>query len=381
LFFSCSAPTDEKKAEATEQIEPLTPYFDKKFTGTINGKIAIEMLLKKSDTSISGSYTYKGQNTFLFLTGSVKSDGAFEMQEYIEKISSNGEVEQLNTGIFKGKMTGNSLSGTWSGNKKEFTFDLKTDKSAVQFENFVKKESVKAFPDRKESPEATMFFNYLQAKNMENKSMEDKINVIIAQNVLNDDKFADPKQLDAAINARFKNYFAEYQRDIKAFESEGPIDESNMMMLSYSSDLSLRVIGNKKKVLSIELSSYTFAGGAHGFPGTGYINIDISKGENLTWQNFIAPKDTTEFRAIAEKMFQAKYYVNGSYEQSGIEVGAGKAFNLSSAYGFTDEGLIFTYAAYEIGPYSIGMPSFVVPYTKIKHLILKDSAIDDFLKD
>lgn len=382
IFLACSTnSTDEKKTEVTEEAEALTPYFDKKFTGTINGKIAIEMLLKKSDTTISGSYTYKGQNTFLSLTGTVKNDGSFEMSEHIEKIASDGQIEQLNTGVFKGKMTGGSLSGTWSGNNKALPFDLKTDKSVVQFDAFAKRESIKAFPDKKESPEATMFFNYLQAKNMQNKSIEDKINVITARNILNDDKFSDPKQIEAAVNAHFKKYFTEYKNDTKTFESEGPIDDSNSMMLSYSSDLDLQVIGNKKNVLSIALYSYTFAGGAHGLPGTSYINIDVSKGEILDWRNIVASKDTTEFRAIAEKMFQTKYKIGGTYDQSGIVVGEGKDFNLSSAYGFTDEGIIFTYAAYEIGPYSIGMPFFTVPYAKIKHIILKGSVIDDFLKD
>ena len=36
---------------------------------------------------------------------------------------------------------------------------------------------------------------------------------------------------------------------------------------------------------------------------------------------------------------------------------------------FTSEGLRFIYQNYEIGPYAIGMPSFTVPYDKIKDFL------------
>ncbi|WGY72542.1 hypothetical protein KEC55_22410 [Burkholderia cepacia] len=81
-------------------------YFHKYFAGLIGDRYAFTMDLKNADGKLTGSYRYAGKHDAIALSGKIDPSGTFAMDE----IGSSGQ----HTGTFTGRVTGNTLDGTWA---------------------------------------------------------------------------------------------------------------------------------------------------------------------------------------------------------------------------------------------------------------------------
>ncbi|HIH2750007.1 hypothetical protein L3V59_34600 [Burkholderia aenigmatica] len=81
-------------------------YFHKYFAGRIGDRYAFTMDLKNTEGKLTGSYRYAGKRNAIALSGKIDPVGTFTMDE----IGSDGQ----HTGTFTGKVTGNTLDGTWT---------------------------------------------------------------------------------------------------------------------------------------------------------------------------------------------------------------------------------------------------------------------------
>ncbi|MCR5270370.1 MAG: RsiV family protein [Prevotella sp.] len=136
---------------------------------------------------------------------------------------------------------------------------------------------------------------------------------------------------------------------------------------------------------------YTYTGGAHGgMGGDGYITFDKTDGHVV--RQFV---DTTRVVAMQPLLIEGlKQYYNEAAEQAmttdelfeRLQLpfdGPQRQIPLPMWQPCpTSEGLLFCYGQYEIACYADGMPSFVVPYNKIKPFLTDDALrlLDDYLK-
>jgi hypothetical protein len=109
-LFSCNNVSDNKSSNIDTQIANSTSTeiiadFTKSYEGKINNKHEILMTLTNSKNVISGSYKYKAQANSLKLNGTIDNSGNINLNEFNDK----GSI----TGIFKGKLTNSTISGTW----------------------------------------------------------------------------------------------------------------------------------------------------------------------------------------------------------------------------------------------------------------------------
>jgi hypothetical protein len=93
--------------------------FEQFFTGAINGKYKISMLIKKEGFSARGTYRYDRIGEDIYLAGSITKEGSLEMKEFTK--------EGKHTGTFTGFLNGGVFVGVWkSGDgKKQLPFSLK----------------------------------------------------------------------------------------------------------------------------------------------------------------------------------------------------------------------------------------------------------------
>lgn len=122
---------------------------------------------------------------------------------------------------------------------------------------------------------------------------------------------------------------------------------------------------NDGKHLTLEISSYSYAGGAHGSPMAAVATFDVESGKQLVWTDLVT--DTEALKALLEKKYRevrADLFqpTDGSepFQFDDIFV-----FDLPVNYGLVKDGLYCHYLHYEVGPYAIGNTQFVLPYAEL----------------
>jgi hypothetical protein len=123
-------------------------------------------------------------------------------------------------------------------------------------------------------------------------------------------------------------------------------------------------------VITIQLESFLFTGGAHGYGAKHFLNFDAKKGTELeNWQLF---KDSQEFEKFAESKFRAQEKIpnNLPINSTGFMF-EGDAFYLPENIGFTREGLQLLYNQYEVASYADGPIEITLPYNAVQRYLLQ----------
>ncbi len=150
-----------------------------------------------------------------------------------------------------------------------------------------------------------------------------------------------PQQtLKAAVlrfNDSYKDITEEFPDEIPPYEA------------SITSELSFQC----KSMVSVLMDSYVFTGGAHGYGGISFINIDTKTGKRIANKDLF--KSYEDFAAYAERVFRSKYEIleSESINSPGFFFENDK-FSLPENIGFTDTEVILYYNPYEISSYAEG---------------------------
>jgi hypothetical protein len=131
------------------------------------------------------------------------------------------------------------------------------------------------------------------------------------------------------------------------------------------------VVYQTDKIINIEISHYTFTGGAHGFEGKQSLLFNSKTGKVIQIRNLFQKYD--EFKDTVEILFRKKYKIpaKGDINQTGYLFEDAK-FQLPKNIFFTTDGLLLHYNQYEVAPYAEGPKTLFLPYTAIKkYFVLK----------
>ncbi|MBC8766659.1 DUF3298 and DUF4163 domain-containing protein [Arenibacter sp. BSSL-BM3] len=135
--------------------------------------------------------------------------------------------------------------------------------------------------------------------------------------------------------------------------------------VGWEADIEGKVTYEDKNILTIQVNSYSFTGGAHGFSSTRFLNFDKAKGLEL--ENMELFKDSLEFQNFVEGKFRAqeKIPATGSVNATGFMF-EDDEFHLPQNIGFTQEGLQLFYEQYEVASYADGPIILTLSYKEIK---------------
>jgi len=144
---------------------------------------------------------------------------------------------------------------------------------------------------------------------------------------------------------------------------------------------------NKNGVFSFSVFTDDFLGGAHGSASETLFNFDVKSGKQITLNDIIINNDNGELMRLGEKYFRIAQGLNDqiNLEDAGyftitVDEKDEGIFKLTDNFAFTPQGLYFSYAQYQIGPYAIGMPSFTIPYSQLKNIAQKNSLLENIIK-
>jgi hypothetical protein len=122
------------------------------------------------------------------------------------------------------------------------------------------------------------------------------------------------------------------------------------------------------ELLTIELQSYLFTGGAHGYGSTNFLNFNKKRGKEMDdWELF---KDKKGFVQYAETQFRLHQNipVNKPINSTGFMF-ENDHFYLPENIGFTEKGLKLLYNQYEVASYADGPIELTLPYKDIQKFL------------
>ncbi len=117
--------------------------------------------------------------------------------------------------------------------------------------------------------------------------------------------------------------------------------------------------------LTIEVSSYIFTGGAHGYNAHIFLNFDKKKGKEIeAWELF---KNKADFQQFAEQKFREKEAIpsDKSINYTGLMFEK-DSFYLPENIGFTEEGIQLLYNPYEVASYANGPIVLTLPFKEVR---------------
>ncbi len=133
----------------------------------------------------------------------------------------------------------------------------------------------------------------------------------------------------------------------------------------WEAEINGKVSLQTEKFLSLELKTYIFSGGAHGYQATQFLNFDLKSKEEVDPEDLF--KNIKEFSQFAEKKFRAAENIpeEQNINSTGFMFPEDK-FVLPENIGFTSEGLLLWYNQYEIASYADGPISLLFPIAEVQ---------------
>ena len=159
----------------------------------------------------------------------------------------------------------------------------------------------------------------------------------------------------------------EYGRELQTQVAEWGIDDMDHFN-ALSRDV--QVVWNDEGRLGLRFFDYSYTGGAHGNYGSGYLNLDLTRGgEALQLTAVFKPgfekTVTRELRLAARSQYDAPAdeVMTSPFHEENLE--------LTDNFLLTNKGILFNYVPYEVAAYAIGEVSIFVPFAKLQE-VLKD---------
>ncbi|RDY59634.1 DUF3298 and DUF4163 domain-containing protein [Flagellimonas nanhaiensis] len=196
-----------------------------------------------------------------------------------------------------------------------------------------------------------------------------------------------PRALDElAVSTSINRALEEEIISLLSFDEEKSINTMQEAMASFTksyNDLRLKfpdetvgweaeilgkVIYEDNTLLTIELNSYTFTGGAHGYSSSTLLNFDKVKGSELeNWELF---EDYEGFQKFAETQFRIQEDVPQDENINATGFMFEKdTFHLAENIGYTKNGVQLIYNQYEVASYADGPIVLNLPYSEINQYL------------
>lgn len=139
---------------------------------------------------------------------------------------------------------------------------------------------------------------------------------------------------------------------------------------AWKAEIEGKITYDGPEFLTIELNSYLFTGGAHGYSSKRFLNFNKTKGKELeNWQLF---KDRENFQEFAEQKFRTQESIplEAPINSTGFMFER-DSFYLPENIGFTKEGVELLYNPYEVASYADGPIVLTLPFADVQPFLAK----------
>ncbi len=122
-------------------------------------------------------------------------------------------------------------------------------------------------------------------------------------------------------------------------------------------------------IVVVQLDSYIYSGGAHGNSTTQYLNW-LPRSDIIVNLQTMIPSDNMPAFEAALKGQHARWLQTNDLAKADPKAYDKKwPFKLSENAALLAEGMAITYDPFEIGPYALGMPTLMIPYSELQGIL------------
>ena len=132
--------------------------------------------------------------------------------------------------------------------------------------------------------------------------------------------------------------------------------------------ISLDFEGQRQNILSFVKETYIFSGGAHGMYWTNYINIDSNTKSVIKLSTLFTDENMKKAENSLWDQYRFSYGENSDNDTFTLR----KDFFVSESFYFTNDGIVFVYPPYALGPYAQGQMTLALNWSELDGLINPD---------
>lgn len=350
--------------------QPETGFY-KHMEGNISSNIYLVADLVCVDDQVQGTYYYyydldvnesssKRYGKTMPINGSIDADQNIQFREF----STNGSGA-----VYQGKLTSSErIEGIWQSEcgTRNLPFELTESykEGSMPFNVYFLKES-KSLIQGKGEPNANLELTLLLPGRFDNQEVVDSVTRVIMDSFFSQ-RLGEGTPLEL-MDREKTYYFDHYLSANKDLYEEGKA-------VDWEKTKAITIHYNESWLLSLECYNYGHTGGSHGLPVSKYYLIDLVTGENLSLDDIFRPgyenKLTDILNAELRKIHQLQ--PGASLKDAGFFEHFIKP---TENFYINNDGIGFFYNRYEIAPYAMGSTNVFIPYSKLGHLINKESLV------
>lgn len=353
--------TEETSDSTSATLTELPANFYKRLEGTIAGK-AVVMNLQKLEGEYDGNYHYDGPWLNLSTDTLVGKDSLVLFENSFYDYYFDQDAKQNHLAL---KWTGNGFKGTWSDGKgtKNFPIQLteKYPEGSYQFTTGVYTDSIKAFADREKSPQATISFEYLQAKSTDDAGnwLNDQLKNISGIKSGNVNREAGFKKMASA-------YFTDYKQQISKQQKDGP-DRGFEAWMNYTDDSQQSIVYNENGFVVVDYLTDAYTGGAHGNYASTMFCLDVKNKKQMVL-NDVVKIDSNSLQKLLEQNLRKQYNIKPQDQLN--KVLFDNFLKPNNNFYFNRNGLAFMYNPYEVASYAQGQIVVFIPFSELKAYLI-----------
>lgn len=193
-------------------------------------------------------------------------------------------------------------------------------------------------------------YPYLQVKDLNDREQEGNIKIIKKIN----------NRIYKFIYSFKENLEKQSQQYKKDYEKE--FEKMGYNKYQYESYSDYSITYNKNNLLSIPITVYEFTGGAHGLTSIKSFNYDLSTGKELELKDIF--KDGVNYEKIINSYVYENINANKDLYFTGKD--AFKGIGENQNFYLDKNGIVVYFSLYEIAPYYVGIPKFIIPYKDVE---------------
>jgi hypothetical protein len=173
----------------------------------------------------------------------------------------------------------------------------------------------------------------------------------------------------------FKEYVEHFLSSYTAFKKR---DKRSKLFFTMNSHA--KVLRQDSNLTTLEISGYTFRGGAHGSSITTFVNWNTKTQKRVKLNELFTANYKEKLTAIADTIFRKEEKLTDTASLTDDYFFKDNKFALNNNFSITPLGLKFLYNQYEIKPYAAGQTTLFIPYAKIKSILKPNTVITQYLK-
>lgn len=139
--------------------------------------------------------------------------------------------------------------------------------------------------------------------------------------------------------------------------------------VQFSLSILPQLFTTNEQVVSVQILANNYVGGAHGSSAQRYINLDLEDNRLLRLEMVIEDGKQEAFNALAYAAFE-QWIKETQPDTDLTEYQQLWEFNLSENFHLSPQGVVLQYGEYEIGPYAVGLPQLLIPYSKLQGILV-----------